>query len=134
MIDLVLHPPTVPFHSINSLRAILFLATPPTSRNGLGSTTRAKPTEVERLTPNANRASSLRTKIFRLYSRNTKNMALIIELSVRLRQILTDRDFPVGVIGKLRDLQVVEAADFAGLAANARDIAEFPPSAQNSAT
>ena len=61
-------------------------------------------------------------------------MALIIELSVRLRQILTDRDFPVGVIGKLRDLQVVEAADFAGLAANARDIAEFPPSAQNSAT
>ena len=126
MIDRVLHPPTIPFHSIDSLRAILFPTSPPTSRNGMGSITWATPTEVERLTLNTNRASALRTTSFRLYSPDTKNMALNVELSAPLRQILKDRDCPGGVIGELRELQVVELADFAGLAARAQDLADFP--------
>ena len=62
MIGPVPHPPTIPFHSLNSLRATLFTTTPPTLRNGMGSITWVEPTEVERLTLNAKIASSLRTK------------------------------------------------------------------------
>ena len=62
MIDLVLHPPTIPFHSLNSLRVTLFTTTPPTLRNGMGSITWVEPADVERLTLNTNRASALRAK------------------------------------------------------------------------
>ena len=53
-------------------------------------------------------------------------MELNVELSARLHQILTYPDCPVGVIGKLRELQVVEAADCAWLAAHAQDVGELP--------
>ena len=52
-------------------------------------------------------------------------MALNVGLSVRLRQILTDRDCPAGVIEKLRELQVVEVEEFAGLSAHVHDMGEF---------
>ena len=41
------------------------------------------------------------------------NMALNVELSVRLRQILTDNNFPVAVIEKLRELRVTSCGPLA---------------------
>ena len=47
----------------------------------------------------------LKTRVFAFI---LANMALNVELSVRLRQILTDNNFPVAVIEKLRELQVAK--------------------------
>ena len=49
-------------------------------------------------------------------------MALDVELSYQLRQILTDNNFPVAVIEKLRVLQAVDVAYLAGLGANAQGL------------
>ena len=65
-------------------------------------------------------------------------MAIALELSTRLAEILNDQEVPVLVIEKLRELKVVEVGDFAtliltrrlecdtlGLAANAQDLCDL---------
>ena len=82
------------------------------------------------------RASVLRTNLQFLRVFAIENMALNVELSVRLHQIIADNNFPVAVIENLRGFRwrvvarwpkptLVDAADFSGLAARAQDIGEF---------
>lgn len=53
-------------------------------------------------------------------------MALTLDFSVRLLDILTANNFPGFVLAKLRNLRVVEISDFVGLAAREQDSGEFP--------
>ena len=53
-------------------------------------------------------------------------MAIALELPTRLAGILNSYEPPVIVIGKLREINVVEVADFVGLAAHAQDLGDFP--------
>ena len=52
-------------------------------------------------------------------------MAINIELSVRLREILTAHERPSTAIEKLRELQAVEVADFVRLASHSQDLGEI---------
>ena len=53
----------------------------------------------------------LRLQVLRVFKFG--NMALNFELSVRMRQILTDNNFPVEVVEKLRELQVASCGPLA---------------------
>ena len=53
-------------------------------------------------------------------------MAIAIELSARLAEILNSHEVHVVAIGKLREIKAVDVADFVGLAAHAKDLGDFP--------
>ena len=52
-------------------------------------------------------------------------MAIALELSARLAEILNAQEVPAIVIEKRREIKAVDVADFAGLAAHARDLGGF---------
>ena len=52
-------------------------------------------------------------------------MAAAMDFSVRLLDILTASNFPEFVLAKLRDVRVVELADFVGLSSHGQDLGEF---------
>ena len=49
-------------------------------------------------------------------------MAVKLEWSAHLSDILNGRDVPIAVVGKLQELQVVEASGVVGLSAHAQDL------------
>ena len=49
-------------------------------------------------------------------------MAVTLGLSARLAEFFNAQEVPVVVIGKLREIKVVEVSDFVGLAAHAQDL------------
>ena len=52
-------------------------------------------------------------------------MAVALDLSARIVGIINSHEVPVVAIDKLREINVVEVAEFVGMSAHARDLGDF---------